>query len=75
MSHYTLLVYLSDVPSGGETVFYKSKGREAVAVKPAAGLALVHAQGQACMLHEGRPVGKGGDKWVLRSDVMVRRAG
>lgn len=72
-SHYTLLIYLSDVVSGGETVFYRSRGREAVAVRPCAGAALVHAQGSACLLHEGRPVGRGGVKWVLRSDVMVSR--
>jgi hypothetical protein len=62
---------LSQVSSGGETVFYKSKGREALSVAPEPGLVLVHAQGAHCLLHEGRPVGRGGDKWVLRSDVMV----
>ncbi len=59
-SAYTLLLYLTDVPPGtGETVFYKSKGREVLSVRPEAGLALLHAQGAECLLHEGRPEGRG----------------
>ena len=76
-SHLTLLIYLSGLPSngGGETVFYKGKGKglnEVVSVRPEPGLALLHEQGARCLLHEGRPVThKRGDKWVLRSDVLV----
>lgn len=70
-SHYTLLLYLSEPRVGGETTFYKSRGHEVLSIKPEVGLMVVHAQGSQCLLHEGRPVGKGGDKWVLRSDVMV----
>eukprot|EP00798_Chlamydomonas_sp_ICE-L_P003251 gene3251-13274_t len=72
-SLFTLLLYMTDVPVGGETVFYKSKGREVLAVKPVQGMALLHAQGAQCLLHEGRPVGGNAQKWVLRSDVMVSR--
>ncbi len=76
-SHLTLLLYLTGVASGGETVFYRSKGRPPVlSVTPEPGLALLHAQGARCLLHEGRPVGKGGgEKWVLRSDILAGRRG
>jgi hypothetical protein len=47
------------------------RGHEVLSIKPEVGLMVVHAQGSQCLLHEGRPVGRGGDKWVLRSDVMV----
>ncbi|KAG2447506.1 hypothetical protein HYH02_007431 [Chlamydomonas schloesseri] len=70
-SCYTLLLYLNDVASGGETVFYRSRGREVAAVTPALGLVVVHAQGPDCLLHEGRPVGRGCEKWLLRSDVLA----
>eukprot|EP00198_Chlamydomonas_reinhardtii_P000511 XP_001689846.1 predicted protein [Chlamydomonas reinhardtii] len=54
-SCYTLLLYLNDVAAGGETVFYRSRGREVAAVTPEQGLVVVHAQGPDCLLHEGRP--------------------
>lgn len=31
-----------------------------------------HVQGADCLLHEGRPVGRGCEKWLLRSDVLAR---
>ncbi len=55
-------------------MFYKSKGREALVVRPEAGTGLLHAQGARCLLHEGRPVGKGEEKFVLRSDVLIAAA-
>jgi hypothetical protein len=36
------------------------------------GMALLHRHGAQCMLHEGREV-LSGEKWVLRSDLCVRR--
>lgn len=71
-SCYTLLLYLNDVPSGGETVFHRSRGREVLSITPEQGLVVVHAQGADCLLHEGRPVGRGCEKWLLRSDVLAR---
>ncbi|PNW73130.1 hypothetical protein CHLRE_14g619900v5 [Chlamydomonas reinhardtii] len=73
-SCYTLLLYLNDVAAGGETVFYRSRGREVAAVTPEQGLVVVHAQGPDCLLHEGRPVGRGCEKWLLRSDVLAAEA-
>ncbi|KAI8912002.1 hypothetical protein DFJ77DRAFT_468550 [Powellomyces hirtus] len=58
---------------GGETVFYTGSSvrnkKVALSIRPKVGLALLHAQGAKCMLHEGAEV-KQGFKWVLRSDVM-----
>ncbi|KAF1808423.1 hypothetical protein P152DRAFT_221491 [Eremomyces bilateralis CBS 781.70] len=82
---WTLLLYLTSC-SGGETVFYpssestskknkSSKGEaplQPVSIAPDAGLALLHRHGADCMLHEGREV-SGGEKWVIRSDLCVRR--
>ncbi|PVH93668.1 hypothetical protein DM02DRAFT_603687 [Periconia macrospinosa] len=36
------------------------------------GMALLHRHGRECLLHEGREV-REGVKWVIRSDVCVRR--
>jgi 2OG-Fe(II) oxygenase superfamily len=73
---WTLLIYLSRCERG-ETVFYpegpkKGPTPEPVVAEVEAGLALLHRHGDECMLHEGREV-KGGEKWVLRSDLVVRR--
>lgn len=73
---WTLLVYLSRC-QGGETVFHPEVHRkgpppEPVVVEVEAGLALLHRHGDECLLHEGREV-TGGEKWVLRSDLVVRR--
>ncbi|KAJ5683354.1 hypothetical protein N7462_006519 [Penicillium macrosclerotiorum] len=73
---WTLLVYLTTC-AGGETVFYPEATRAeprpaALAVAPEVGMALLHRHGDACMLHEGREV-TGGEKWVLRSDLVVAR--
>jgi hypothetical protein len=75
---WTLLIYLSTC-GGGETVFYPEgsgqKGEKApdpVLVEPEVGLGLLHRHGEDCLLHEGKEVSSG-EKWVLRSDLVVRR--
>jgi hypothetical protein len=82
---WTLLLYLTSPATGcvgGETVFYpdpepgKKKGKEPppepVVVELDVGLALLHRHGSQCMLHEGREVTQG-EKWVIRSDLCVKR--
>ncbi|PLB40883.1 uncharacterized protein BDW47DRAFT_123408 [Aspergillus candidus] len=71
---WTLLIYLSTC-TGGETVFYpeatrENRSPEPVSVAPRVGMALLHRHGESCLLHEGREV-TGGEKWVLRSDLVV----
>ncbi|KAJ5729912.1 uncharacterized protein N7483_004420 [Penicillium malachiteum] len=73
---WTLLIYLTTC-SGGETVFYPEPTRadrnpEPISVAPEVGMALLHRHGDHCMLHEGKEV-TGGEKWVLRSDLVVTR--
>ncbi|KAL3475003.1 hypothetical protein BJX99DRAFT_259765 [Aspergillus californicus] len=73
---WTLLIYLSTC-TGGETVFYPDPTREnrkpePISVAPEMGMALLHRHGDQCLLHEGREV-TGGEKWVLRSDLVVER--
>ncbi|OJJ51456.1 hypothetical protein ASPZODRAFT_56763 [Penicilliopsis zonata CBS 506.65] len=73
---WTLLIYLSTC-TGGETVFYPDPSREnrrpdPVVVVPEMGLALLHRHGERCLLHEGGEV-REGEKWVLRSDLVVAR--
>ena len=84
---WTLLIYLTDESTGcigGETVFYPELGRaknfsaessqsaRPISVELEAGMALLHKHGQDCLLHEGRKVVKG-EKWVIRSDLCVKR--
>ncbi|KAH1481378.1 hypothetical protein KXW40_006243 [Aspergillus fumigatus] len=73
---WTLLVYLTNC-TGGETVFYPeptgaNRNPEPIAVAPEVGMALLHRHGERCLLHEGREVTEG-EKWVLRSDLVVAR--
>lgn len=73
---WTLLIYLTTC-TGGETVFYPGSPRanrnpEPISVAPEVGMALLHRHGDQCMLHEGKEV-TGGEKWVLRSDLVVAR--
>ena len=73
---WTLLIYLSR-SEGGETVFYPEGPRkgptpDAVVARVEPGMALLHRHGEECLLHEGREV-LSGEKWVLRSDLVVRR--
>lgn len=80
---WTLLLYLTSPATGcigGETVFYpempKKKSRDPphapFEVQLETGLALLHRHGADCMLHEGREVLQG-EKWVIRSDLCVKR--
>ncbi|KAL5357767.1 hypothetical protein BJX96DRAFT_172833 [Aspergillus floccosus] len=73
---WTLLIYLCTC-SGGETVFYPETTRsnrrpDPVSVAPETGMALLHRHGDRCLQHEGMEV-TGGEKWVLRSDLVVER--
>ncbi|KAL4820801.1 hypothetical protein BDW67DRAFT_72446 [Aspergillus spinulosporus] len=73
---WTLLIYLSTC-TGGETVFYPQRTRsdphpEPISVAPEMGMALLHRHGDQCLLHEGKEVTQG-EKWVLRSDLVVAR--
>ena len=63
-SELTVLVYLNEDCEGGQTRFVQWN----VAVRPRRGLALLF---QHDVFHEGCEV-RGGRKYVLRSDVMVR---
>ncbi|OJD34804.1 oxoglutarate iron-dependent oxygenase [Diplodia corticola] len=81
---WTLLLYLTSPATGclgGETVFYpdppkkaskKDPPPEPIVVGLEVGMALLHKHGADCMLHEGREVLEG-EKWVIRSDLCVRR--
>ncbi|KIX07633.1 uncharacterized protein Z518_02286 [Rhinocladiella mackenziei CBS 650.93] len=74
---WTLLIYLTNC-EGGETAFYPEafkKGQmtpEPIVVGLETGMALLHKHGDDCLLHEGKEV-KSGEKWVLRSDLVVQR--
>ncbi|GAB0495477.1 hypothetical protein MMPV_006779 [Pyropia vietnamensis] len=57
----TVLVYLSDVPAGGATVF----PRVGVSVKPVKGAALVYCS-RVGLLHYAAAVGAGSEKWVMQ---------
>ena len=84
---WTLLIYLTGPATGcvgGETVFYPEPGsakkpsgksedvKRPISVELEVGMALLHKHGQDCLLHEGRKVTKG-EKWVIRSDLCVRK--
>ncbi|KAG9258707.1 uncharacterized protein F5Z01DRAFT_212429 [Emericellopsis atlantica] len=75
---WTLLLYLTSAAEGckgGETVFYthdRQTPSEEIAVPLETGMLLLHKHGDDCLLHEGREVLEG-EKWVLRTDICVRR--
>ena len=73
---WTLLLYLTGPTTGcqgGETVFYPDeRGAAPLVVAPEPGMALLHKHGNDCLLHEGRTV-TAGEKWIIRSDLCVRR--
>ena len=74
-SKLTLLIYLSEDFTGGETIFYRDSGMlkpcketQIANIKPKLGQILVFEHQQ---LHEGAPV-LSGQKYVLRTDVMYK---
>ncbi|KAI1655872.1 hypothetical protein F4813DRAFT_391154 [Daldinia decipiens] len=75
---WTLLLYLTSVAegcTGGETVFYprdRKSPKEEIAIAPETGLLLLHKHGDDCLLHEGREV-TAGEKWIIRTDLCVKR--
>ncbi|KAL7918865.1 hypothetical protein ACQKWADRAFT_303041 [Trichoderma austrokoningii] len=75
---WTLLLYLTSAAEGcigGETVFYPhdcKSAAEEIAVSLETGMLLLHKHGDDCLLHEGRTVLEG-EKWVLRTDLCVKR--
>ncbi|KAK1252640.1 hypothetical protein MKX08_003827 [Trichoderma sp. CBMAI-0020] len=75
---WTLLLYLTSAAEGcigGETVFYphdRKSAAEEIAVSLETGMLLLHKHGDDCLLHEGKEVQQG-EKWVLRTDLCVRR--
>ena len=83
-TEYTLLIYLNDAGApvhdcdqplvGGDTIFMANARSELCRVRPKAGMALLHAHGRRCLMHSAEEVSRG-VKYVLRADVMYRRAG
>lgn len=79
---WTALLYLTSPAtgcSGGETVFYpddlpgkKNVLEKEIVVGLETGMLLLHKHGNDCMLHEGREV-LDGEKWVIRTDLCVKR--
>ena len=57
---------------GGDTVFHATAKSECARVSPEAGMALLHAHGRRCLMHEGEEITRGA-KYLLRADVMYRR--
>lgn len=74
---WTLLIYLTNC-DGGETAFYpeaaskRDKPPDPIMVNPQTGSALFHRHFPECLLHEGKEV-MSGEKWILRSDLVVAR--
>ncbi|KAF2230706.1 hypothetical protein EV356DRAFT_536190 [Viridothelium virens] len=76
---WTLLLYLTSPSTGcigGETVFYPEHANgndgSAIVIDLETGMLLLHRHGADCMLHEGKEVQQG-EKWIIRSDLCVRR--
>ncbi|GAA5875068.1 hypothetical protein JCM3774_003419 [Rhodotorula dairenensis] len=75
-SRLTFLIYLNDSFDAGCTTFFlpssRSSTMNAFPVKPAQGCALVfpHGDSRGSLLHEGSPVGHGGAKYVIRTEVL-----
>ncbi|GAA5824990.1 hypothetical protein JCM3770_001825 [Rhodotorula araucariae] len=75
-SRLTFLIYLNDRFTNGCTTFFLPSSvpstLHAFPVKPSAGCALVfpHGDSHGSLLHEGSPVGPGGAKYVIRTEVL-----
>lgn len=69
-------IYLNDSFDGGCTTFFLPSSRpstlNAFPIKPSQGCALVfpHGDSRGSLLHEGSPVGHGGAKYVIRTEVL-----
>ncbi|KAK6908848.1 hypothetical protein I203_102853 [Kwoniella mangroviensis CBS 8507] len=84
-SRYTLLVYLNgegDIPQDtGCTTFFLPSDKigvmEAHSVRPIQGAVLCfpHGDTTGSLLHEGSAVGKGGIKYVIRTDLLYEARG
>ncbi|KEG10747.1 hypothetical protein DQ04_03341010 [Trypanosoma grayi] len=87
-SFYTLLIYLNDCESGGETVIFSGEQSEVLECDPHSGKyrgrcqnrigAVRPVKGSAVfffcdVLHEASPVGVGSCKYILRGDFLYRR--
>lgn len=74
--HKQRQIYLNDSFDQGCTTFFlpssRSSTMNAFPVKPAQGCALVfpHGDSRGSLLHEGSPVGHGGAKYVIRTEVL-----
>jgi hypothetical protein len=68
ITRVTVLIYLSDCPSGGATRFHLTR-KQSFAVLPLQGSILFHVHGDQCLEHEGDPV-ICGTKYVLRTDLV-----
>lgn len=72
----TLQIYLNDSFLNGCTTFFLPSSRpstlNAFPVKPSQGCVLVfpHGDSRGSLLHEGSPVGEGGAKYVIRTEVL-----
>eukprot|EP01117_Protostelium_nocturnum_P018002 TRINITY_DN7423_c0_g1_i1.p1 TRINITY_DN7423_c0_g1~~TRINITY_DN7423_c0_g1_i1.p1 ORF type:complete len:522 (+),score=178.22 TRINITY_DN7423_c0_g1_i1:116-1567(+) len=75
-SRLTFLLYLNEEFNDGCTTFFLPASiqgfMDARPVKPSQGCALVfpHGDTKGSLLHEGSPVGEGGAKYVIRTDVL-----
>lgn len=76
-----LQIYLNNNFTNGSTTFFLPSPSQtgvlhAYPVKPVAGCALVfpHGDTRGSLLHEGSPVGEGGGKYVIRTDVLYEVA-
>ncbi|GAA6039419.1 hypothetical protein JCM8097_002848 [Rhodosporidiobolus ruineniae] len=79
-SRLTFLIYLNDHFDNGCTTFFLPSSRSstlnAFPIKPVAGCALVfpHGDSRGSLLHEGSPVGAGGAKYIIRTEVLYEVA-
>jgi len=73
-SWMTLMFYINDDFTGGNTVFYDINGGVRFSVAPSPGLAILFWQGDLGhdLWHDGQPI-LTGTKYILRTDVMFKR--
>ena len=74
-SMFTVNIYLNSDFGGGRTIFYdKDRTTELTSVQPEAGVCLLFRQPPGAYLAHSGEVLKSGVKYLIRSDVMYRRA-